>query len=110
MGTIQVAPGNSGGGLTRFTVTVDRPPLIGRLLGTESRAYLGRLVATPLQPTENGEVVPIEEIGGDDLRERVPLSEACGRYVDFYEVPPDTPPAALAGIAAPTPRPPEGDE
>ncbi|HET8975731.1 MAG TPA: hypothetical protein VFN15_03795 [Solirubrobacterales bacterium] len=107
VGTIQVG---DAGGPTRFTVTVGRPPLAGRLLGTESRAYLGRIVATPLQPTGRGELVPFEEAGGDDLRERVPLSEACGRYIDWYEVPADTPASALAGVEAPTPRPPEGDE
>ena len=47
---------------------------------------------------------------GTDLRERVPLSEACGRYVDWYEVPATTPASALAGVEVPTPRPPEGDE
>ncbi|MGZ5360796.1 MAG: hypothetical protein ACXWZW_04165 [Solirubrobacterales bacterium] len=96
-------------GPTRFTVSVERPPIAGRLLGTESRAYLGRIVATPLAPTERGDVLPFEE-AGTDLRERVPLSEACGRYVDWYEVPAGTPASALAGVEAPTPRPPEGDE
>jgi hypothetical protein len=107
VGTIQVPPGDTGDGTTQFTVTVEEPPRLGRLLGTESRAYLGRLVATPLQPTERGEVI---EVAGGALRERVPIADACGRYVDFYEVPADTPPKALAAIEAPTPRPPEGDE
>jgi hypothetical protein len=107
VGTIQVRPGDTGEGTTQFTVTVEEPPRIGRLLGTESRAYLGRLVATPLQPTERGEVI---EVAGGELRERVPLADACGRYVDFYEVPAGTSPAALEGVEAPTPRPPEGDE
>jgi hypothetical protein len=107
VGTIQVPKTEES---TRFTVTVARPPLAGRLLGTESRAYLGRIVATPLQPTEGGDVLPFEEGGGTALRERVPLSEACGRYVDWYELPPGVTAAALAGVEAPTPRPPEGDE
>ena len=42
--------------------------LIGRLLGTESKAYLGRLAATIADPA----------------RQKVPLSQACGRYVDWY--------------------------
>ena len=73
--------------LTRFEVTVDRPPLAGRLLGTESRAYLGRIVATPVAP-----------------RERVPLSAACGRYLDWYS---PAPGSDLGGIEAPTPEEPE---
>ena len=88
VGTLEV-PGNkdAAAGLTRFEVTVDRPPLAGRLVGTESRAYLGRIVATPVAP-----------------RERVPLAEACGRYLDWYS------PASgsdLAGIEAPTPEEPD---
>ena len=66
---------------------MDRPPLAGRLVGTESRAYLGRIVATPVAP-----------------RERVSLSAACGRYLDWYS------PASgsdLAGIEAPTPEEPD---
>ena len=73
--------------LTRFTVEVDPPPLAGRVLGTESRAYLGRIVATSVAP-----------------RERVLLSAACGRYVDWYSSAPDS---DLAGIEAPTPEEPE---
>lgn len=71
----------------KFTVEVGRPPLIGRLLGTESRAYLGRIAATRVAP-----------------RPEVPLSATCGGYLDWYA------PAAgseLAGIEAPTPEEPD---
>jgi hypothetical protein len=87
VGTIEVRrPGP-----VAFEVGVDRPPLIGRLLGTESRAYLGTLAATPAEPA----------------RETVALDRACGRYVDWYAVAPGTPPEALAGVEAPTIHQPE---
>jgi hypothetical protein len=81
VGTIEVGRG----GAAPFEVSVERPPPIGRLLGTESRAYLGTLAATPADPE----------------RETVALSEACGRYVDWYAPAPGTPPEALAGVESP---------
>jgi hypothetical protein len=72
-----------------FDVSVDEPPLAGRVLGTESKAYLGGLAATL----------------DDPARQSVPLKQACGRYVDWYEVAPGTPPSALQGVPAPTPQP-----
>jgi hypothetical protein len=51
------------------TVEVDRPNAIARLLGAPSEAHLRGLAAAP-----EGEI------------ERVPLREACGRYVDWYRV------------------------
>ncbi|MGH2984881.1 MAG: hypothetical protein ACRDK5_11625 [Solirubrobacterales bacterium] len=85
VGTIEVRrPGPVG-----FEVSVERPPLIGRLLGTEGRAYLGTLAATPADPA----------------RETVALGEACGRYVDWYTAAPGTPPEALAGVEAPVVHP-----
>jgi hypothetical protein len=39
----------------------------------------------------------------------VPLRRACGRYVDWYEVAPGTPPNALQGIPAPQVQPIEAD-
>jgi hypothetical protein len=72
-----------------FDVSVDDPPLIGRALGTESKAYLGAVAATLADPARQG----------------VPLRQACGRYVDWYEVAPGTPPEALRGVPAPTPQP-----
>jgi hypothetical protein len=74
-------------------VSVDDPPLAGRLVGTDSRAFLDQIAATPADPT----------------RETVPLSEACGRYVDWYEVEPGTPAEALEGVPAPVPHPPPED-
>jgi hypothetical protein len=78
-------------GPVAIEAAVERPPLAGRLLGTESRAYLGTLAATPVGPA----------------RETVALDRSCGRYVDWYAVAPDTPPEALAGVEAPTIHQPE---
>ena len=92
VGEIEV-PGSPGAAKVPvgFEAAAGEPPLIGRVLGTETRAYLGRIAATPL---------------GD--RERVPLSDVCGRYLDWYE--PDRPGApAAAGIEAPTLREPQED-
>jgi hypothetical protein len=70
-------------------VDVADPPLIGRLLHTESKAYLSGLAATRADPA----------------RETVPLRRACGRYVDWYEIAPGTPAGALRGVVAPQPQP-----
>jgi hypothetical protein len=76
-----------------FDVSVDDPPLVGRLLGTESKAYLTGLAATRADPP----------------RQNVPLRDACGRYVDWYAAAPGTPESALAGVPAPRVQPvPEG--
>jgi hypothetical protein len=77
-----------------FSVDVADPPLIGRLLHTESKAYLSGLAATRADPA----------------RETVPLTQACGRYVDWYAVAPDTPPSALRGVVAPQPQPIQPDD
>jgi hypothetical protein len=74
-------------------VDVGDPPLFGRLLRTESKAYLSGLAATRSDPS----------------RETIPLSQACGRYVDWYAVAPGTPPSALRGVVAPQPQPIEAD-
>ena len=86
-------PGRPGGAKVpvTFEATAGEPPLIGRLLGTETRAYLGRIAATPV-----GE------------RERVPLAEACGRYLDWYEADPPADPVA-AGVEAPEVQEPQED-
>ncbi len=76
-----------------FDVDVADPPLIGRLLHTESKAYLGGLAATRADPA----------------RQTVPLRQACGRYVDWYRVAPGTPASALAGVPTPHPQPIEPD-
>jgi hypothetical protein len=70
-------------------VDVADPPLVGRLLHTESKAYLSGLAATRADPA----------------RQSVPLSRACGRYVDWYAIAPGTPPSALRGVVAPRPQP-----
>src|SRR3954454_19765517 len=72
-----------------FDVSVDDPPLIGRLLHAESKAYLAGIAATRADPP----------------RETVPLRSACRRYVDWYRVAPRTPPSALAGVPGPQVQP-----
>ena len=81
-------------GTAIFSVDVGDPPLIGRLLRSESKAYLAGLAATRSDPA----------------RETIPLSQACGRYVDWYTVAPGTPPGALRGVAAPQVQPIEPDD
>jgi hypothetical protein len=76
-----------------FDVSVDDPPLIGRLLHTESKAYLTGLAATRADPP----------------RQVVPLHQACGRYLDWYEVALGTPASALRGVPGPHPQPIEND-
>jgi hypothetical protein len=85
VGTLEVSrPGE-----VVFRVSVDDPPLVGRVLGTESKAYLAGLAATRADPA----------------REALALNQACGRYVDWYEVALGTPPSALDGVPAPQPQP-----
>ncbi len=81
-------------GTVIVNVDVDDPPLIGRLLRTESKAYLSGLAATRSDPA----------------RQTIPLSRACGRYVDWYAVAPGTPASALGGVAAPQAQPIEPDD
>ncbi len=81
-------------GTAIVTVDVGDPPLVGRLLRTESKAYLAGLAATRSDPA----------------RETIPLSQACGRYVDWYAVVPGTPPSALRGVAGPQVQPIEPDD
>ena len=77
-----------------FNVDVADPPLVGRLLHTESKAYLSGLAATRADPA----------------RQTVPLKQACGRYVDWYAVAPGTPASALQGVVAPRPQPIQPDD
>jgi hypothetical protein len=70
-------------------VDVGDPPLVGRLLRTESKAYLSGLAFTRSDPA----------------RETIPLRKACGRYVDWYAVAPGTPPSALRGVVVPQVQP-----
>jgi hypothetical protein len=76
-------------GIVVIDVSVADPPLIGRLLHTESKAYLSGVAATRADPA----------------RQTVPLRQACGRYVDWYTVAPGTPPSALRGVVAPHTQP-----
>ncbi len=92
-------------GPVQFAVTVDRPPLIGRALGSESRAYLGSIAATPLTAGPGGTEVLLR--GPKFAREQLPLAQACGRYLDWYTPDPGTPDGAFAGVEAPTVRPPQ---
>jgi hypothetical protein len=80
-------------GTVIVNVDVGDPPLVGRLLRTESKAYLSGLAATRSDPP----------------RETIPLRQACGRYVDWYEVAPGTRASALRGVVAPQPEPIEPD-
>jgi hypothetical protein len=60
----------SGGGAVTFTIAGAAPSTLQRLSGYEGKAYLGELVAVPAQP-----------------HRVVPLSQACGRWIDWYESP-----------------------
>jgi hypothetical protein len=64
------------GGPVRVTVSVQRPPLAGRLLGASSVAHLGGIAATPAGRSPRG-------APGDGER-TLPPARACGRYVDWY--------------------------
>jgi hypothetical protein len=85
VGTLEV----SSPGEVAFRVSVDDPPLVGRVLGTESKAYLAGLAATRADPA----------------RQQAALAQACGRYVDWYVIAAGTPPSALQGVPAPHPQP-----
>ncbi len=76
------------GGPIRFTVSVERPPLAGRLLGTKSEAHLGAIAASPAGP---GGPIPGE------AERRIPLDRACGRYLDWYG--PPAPISVLPSVA-----------
>ncbi|HXV05563.1 MAG TPA: hypothetical protein VFP23_06625 [Solirubrobacterales bacterium] len=56
------------GGAMRFTIATAEPSALQRLTGYDGKAYLGELVAVPAR------------------RHRiVPLSQACGSWIDWYE-------------------------
>jgi hypothetical protein len=54
------------GGPVRFTLSVDRPPLLGRLLHADALAFPLQIAARPV-----------------GLLRVVPVASACGRYVDY---------------------------
>jgi hypothetical protein len=94
-GTIEVPQSRRGDGVPiEFTASVDRPPLAGRLLGTESRAYLGTIAAMPTERAAGG----------------LPLSQACGLYVDWYTLASGAPAAGVDALDGPAPRPPQSEE
>jgi uncharacterized membrane protein len=66
------------GGPKRFEVTVERPPLAGRLLGAKSVAHLGAIALSPVSPAGLREPLP-----GVSQRP-IPPGRACGRYVDWF--------------------------
>ncbi|MEK6327758.1 MAG: hypothetical protein AABM66_09610, partial [Actinomycetota bacterium] len=65
-------------GPVRLTVSVERPPLAGRLLGAHSVAHLGTLAASPAASDRSTGPIP-----GQGER-RIPLESACGRYLDWF--------------------------
>ena len=67
-------------GPVRFTASVERPPLAGRLLGAYSVAHLGAIAASPAAGDQSGG--PLPGLG----ERRVPLGRACGRYVDWFRL------------------------
>jgi hypothetical protein len=90
-----------------FHVTVEEPPLIGRLLGSESRAYLGSIAATPLSAGPGGTEALLQ--GPKFAREQIPLSETCGRYLDWYAPAAGAPEPALDAVAGPEVHPPQSE-
>jgi hypothetical protein len=63
-------------GAVKFTASVERPPLAGRLLGAHSVAHLGAIAASPAGTAARA-------LPGDG-EQRLALGQACGRYVDWY--------------------------
>jgi hypothetical protein len=68
------------GGPVRFEVSVERPPLAGRLLGAYSVAHLGTLAASPAAVERTGGPLP------GAAERRIPLRRACGRYLDWFRL------------------------
>ena len=67
-------------GPVRFTASVERPPLAGRLLGAYSVAHLGAIAASPAAGDQSGG--PLPGLG----ERRVRLRRACGRYLDWFRL------------------------
>ncbi len=61
---------DSKGGETRFTLTTAGASTLQSLSGYDGKAYVGELVAVPAKP-----------------HKIVPLSKACGGWIDWYESP-----------------------
>jgi hypothetical protein len=65
-------------GPVRFELSVEQPPLAGRLLGSHSVAHLGAIAASPAAGDQRGG--PLPGLG----ERRVALRRACGHYVDWF--------------------------
>jgi hypothetical protein len=72
------------GGPVRLTASVESPPAIGRLLGTESVAHLGAIAATAAR---GGYVRGRRPLPGEGER-LAGLAVSCGRYGDWSTLPP----------------------
>ncbi len=59
----------------RFTIEIESPPFMGRLLGAKSQAHLGAIAASPA-----GAEGPMP----GEAESVVPLDRGCGRYVDWF--------------------------
>jgi hypothetical protein len=62
-------------GPVRFTVAVEDPPFLGRVLGTKAQTHLGAIAASPAGA---GGPIPGE------AERSVPLEHACGSYLDWF--------------------------
>jgi hypothetical protein len=68
-------------GRVRFTVSVERPPLAGRLLGAYAVAHVGTIAASPAAGDR-----ATGPISGQGERQ-IPLRRACDRYLDWFRSP-----------------------
>jgi hypothetical protein len=68
-----------GDGPTAVTVSVEAPPLFGRVLGASAVAHLGGLAATPVGPGYSG----VAAAGPGASERLVPAARACSQYADW---------------------------
>ena len=66
--------------------------------------YTPRLPGAPTPNLCDVLAQPVATVWADTAR-TIPLSQACGRYVDWYAVAPGTPASALHGVVAPQVQP-----
>ena len=81
----------TGRGPVTVSVSVERPPLVGRLFGTKSVAHLGSIAFTTNSTAGSA---PFPAMGLSEI----PLRDACGQYVDWYN--PSGGPRPAAAFAA----------
>ncbi len=67
--------------VAHLEVTVERPPLAGRLLGASSVAHLGPVAFSRTREPRQG---PGRESSGAGANSPVPGSPSCDDYVDWY--------------------------